>query len=121
MNIWIVGKTLKKNNYQSVFRCASDWKVVLNILQEIYRKFELQPSAVLCLKMVTNMVCLHNKFGFCKFGHMCHKRHIDDICQENCFLQDCQKRHPRPCKYFVHFNRCKFGENCKYKHEKENF
>ena len=71
-------------------------------------------------KMVFEMVCLHNKFGFCKFGHTCHKRHVDVICEKDCDTQDCQRRHPRPCKFLLNYNRCKFDDYCKYKHENKN-
>ena len=29
----------------------------------------------------------------------------------------CRKRHPRPCRYFSAFQRCKFGEYCAFNHE----
>ena len=62
-------------------------------------------------------VCLHNKHGFCKFGQYCRKNHIYEICLENdCDIQSCSKRHPRPCRFFQLYQRCKFGTYCAFNH-----
>ena len=62
-------------------------------------------------------VCRHNKFGFCKFGNLCRKRHIEEICDnKDCETRLCGKRHPRLCRFFQEFGRCKFGEFCRFKH-----
>ena len=71
--------------------------------------------------MFAETVCVFNKFGFCKFEQTCRDRHIDVICGEDCDTKNCEKRHSQPCKYFVKYNRCKFGDFCKYKHENETF
>ena len=64
------------------------------------------------------MVCKFNKFGFCKFKSMCNLSHIDDICSEvKCTTINCDKLHPRTCKYFAKFKMCKFGTNCKFSHQ----
>ena len=59
-----------------------------------------------------------NKFGYCKFGGYCRKRHVDKLCDvENCDISSCESRHPRRCKVYEQYGRCKFMEFCKYKHE----
>ena len=64
------------------------------------------------------VVCKYFQCGFCKFGDMCRKEHIKEICPiQNCISKTCMKRHPKVCKYFSTQNRCKFGEQCSYKHE----
>ena len=65
-------------------------------------------------------VCLHFKFGFCRFRETCRFIHNDDLCQDDqCDVFSCSKRHPKQCRYFKDFNRCKYGDYCSYKHEKE--
>ena len=62
-------------------------------------------------------VCLHNKHGFCKFGQRCRKVHIYEICSENnCEIQTCMKRHPKPCSFYQLYQRCKFGIYCAFMH-----
>ena len=62
-------------------------------------------------------VCRHNKFGFCKYGNTCRKRHIEEVCDnEECETNLCARRHPRSCRFFSEFGRCKFGEFCRFKH-----
>ena len=62
-------------------------------------------------------VCRHNKFGFCKHGQSCRKRHVDELCNiESCDINICEKRHPRSCRFFAEYGRCKFLDFCKYKH-----
>ena len=66
-------------------------------------------------------VCRHNKFGFCKFGERCHKRHVDKCCENSeCDVKLCENRLPRICKYFSIYKRCKYNEFCKYKHFDES-
>ena len=70
-------------------------------------------------------LCQHNKFGYCKFGSKCRNIHIDTVCDRNdCDMEKCTSRHPRPCFYFMQYGRCKFFP-CSYSHEmkqkKENF
>ena len=63
-------------------------------------------------------VCTHFKFGFCKFGERCNKKHLKEICQtEDCKLKTCNKRHPKICKFFSVNQVCKFGDACCYKHK----
>ena len=68
--------------------------------------------------MTTITICLHNKFGFCKHGDKCHKEHVGEICQnERCNVSECQKGHPKDCRYYRQFKRCKFGDFCAYSHD----
>ena len=63
-------------------------------------------------------VCLHFKFGYCRYEEKCKKKHIKEICSENdCSVAVCSKRHPRECRYFALYNRCKFGSYCNYAHK----
>ena len=65
-----------------------------------------------------NQICRYNKFGFCKFGEFCRKRHISEKCLEpSCEISSCNLRHPKICKYFREFKRCKFGEYCYFDHK----
>ena len=62
-------------------------------------------------------VCRHHKYGFCKFGKNCRTKHNDEVCEtNNCEINLCDKRHPRSCRFFTEFGRCKFGDYCRYKH-----
>jgi hypothetical protein len=72
-------------------------------------------------KMNCENVCRHNKFGFCKYGNTCRKRHIDEVCEsKDCETKLCPRRHPRSCRFFSEFGRCKFGEFCRFKHEEKS-
>ena len=63
------------------------------------------------------IVCQHFRLGFCKFGDTCRKQHINENCFEiNCENINCIKRHPRNCKFYDLYKRCKFGEYCSYAH-----
>ena len=62
-------------------------------------------------------VCAFHQFGHCKFGSNCHKKHTTDTCPNYpCSVNDCPKRHPRPCKYFVVTGFCKFNDTCSFLH-----
>ena len=68
--------------------------------------------------MAAVAICLHNKFGFCKHGEKCRNRHIQEICNnDECKVNECARRHPKECRYFRLFKRCKFGEYCAFSHE----
>ena len=68
---------------------------------------------------VDSNVCQFYKFGYCRFRDTCRKQHIQETCEDiECDLNACNKRHPLTCKYFIEFQRCKFGEYCCFKHEK---
>ena len=69
--------------------------------------------------MEASNLCAYNKFGFCKHGKHCKKVHVDLLCEiENCEISTCEKRHPKICKFFAQYGRCKFLDYCRYKHEK---
>ena len=66
-------------------------------------------------------VCVYNQTGYCKFGERCNRVHIKEICQrgEECADPECCKRHPRRCRYFYNYGKCKLGEKCAYRHDEE--
>ena len=69
--------------------------------------------------MAAPTVCLFNKFGYCKFRERCRKQHISEICSSNtCNLFECRKRHPKLCRYFKNYGRCKFSP-CAFKHQSQ--
>ena len=66
-------------------------------------------------------VCQHFKFGHCKFGNFCRNRHVITICEDmNCDISLCRNRHPRPCKFYQNYGRCKFSP-CSFKHEENKW
>ena len=63
-------------------------------------------------------ICYKNKFGYCKYSERCFKRHVTLVCDDaKCEVFKCEKRHPKICRYYRDFRRCKFTVGCKYKHE----
>ena len=67
-----------------------------------------------------SLVCKFNQFGFCKYEKTCRKRHNNSKCDyKDCDLNTCEKRHPKPCTYFLAYNRCKFGSFCRFNHSDE--
>ena len=67
---------------------------------------------------MTGEICMFDKYGFCKEREKCEKTHLTEICvQEECDSKKCDKRHPRPCKYFQQNGYCKYKSNCKYGHK----
>ena len=67
---------------------------------------------------VDTLVCRYNKYGYCRFKDTCRNRHIDEICDDSqCVRDSCQKRHPRSCVFYQAYKRCKFGSECKYRHD----
>ena len=73
-------------------------------------------------KMATpETICKFNQSGFCKFQSHCRKHHIMEICPNHkCTNMTCVLRHPKLCKYFTNFRRCKFEESCAYLHGPEH-
>ena len=66
-------------------------------------------------------ICQHHKYGYCKFTQVCRKYQIQEICLENnCEHENCPKRHPKNCRFFSLYQRCKFGEYCAFKHSENN-
>ena len=67
--------------------------------------------------MAMSAVCLFNKYGHCRFRETCRKHHNNEVYEnELCEKVNCEKRHPKRCKYFDFFNRCKFGSFCSFAH-----
>ena len=67
---------------------------------------------------MTQAICFKNKFGYCRYSDSCRYKHVTLVCDEGqCDIQKCEKRHPKICKYYRDFRRCKFTVGCKYKHE----
>ena len=63
-------------------------------------------------------VCLFFKYGFCKYRETCRQVHYEEICDiVHCESLNCAKRHPKDCRYFSKFKRCKFGSFCLFSHE----
>ena len=57
------------------------------------------------------------KFGLCKFNDKFRFWHVNQVCENpSCEIKVCIKRHPRICKYFRNYNRCKLSEWCAFKH-----
>ena len=62
-------------------------------------------------------VCRNNKFSYCKYGENCRFLHINEECDDNnCDISACKKRHPKICRYFRDFRKCKYLDYCRYKH-----
>lgn len=67
---------------------------------------------------MTAEICMFNKFGFCKKGESCRKIHLVEICLKDiCDARKCDKRHPRPCKFFNQKGFCRFEIKCKFSHK----
>ena len=71
--------------------------------------------------MASQNVCRYFRFGHCKYKERCRLQHVKEFCEnQSCEIRSCSLRHPKACKYFRDYNRCKFGEYCDFKHvEKE--
>ena len=68
--------------------------------------------------MTSNNTCLHFKFGYCRYQSTCRLNHVREVCQvQSCDIKECDKRHPRICRYWHDYGRCKFSEYCAYLHE----
>ena len=66
--------------------------------------------------MATQYVCFHNKYGYCKFKEECRRRHVNTICENKSYeVSTCNSRHPRLCKYYIQYGRCKFNP-CAFLH-----
>ena len=65
-------------------------------------------------------ICQYNQKGFCKYCMQCTKEHINQICpiQFQCNDLLCKMRHPKKCKTFDVYGKCKFSD-CAYLHVKE--
>ena len=64
-------------------------------------------------------VCKYGKFGFCKFGTGCKRKHFTKVCENlsSCTnINECKKTHPKTCKRFKIENECRFNKDCAYSH-----
>ena len=62
-------------------------------------------------------VCTFSKFGHCKNGDACTKRHFQKICDKTgCEGRNCDARHPKRCREFARSHFCQFGSFCSYNH-----
>ena len=69
--------------------------------------------------MGSNSVCRFNQIGYCKFKSSCFRKHENEICENaKCASSNCELRHPRKCTYFSRYSYCKFGEYCRFSHDK---
>ena len=51
------------------------------------------------------------------FRKKCKSIHVNKLCEDqSCDITNCDLRHPKPCKFYSEYKRCKFGEWCSYKH-----
>ena len=61
--------------------------------------------------------CLFNKFGHCKFNLKCRNYHTNQVCEANdCEIISCIKRHPKKCRFYESYGRCKLGNFCSFLH-----
>ena len=69
-------------------------------------------------EIISENVCKHNKYGYCKFQEKCRFQHVKQICpRKDCEIEKCSLRHPRECRYYREYSRCKFGSFCFYHHK----
>ena len=67
--------------------------------------------------MLVGNVCARFKYGYCKYGVRCRKKHNETRCEiQDCDVSKCEQRHPHECKYYRDYKRCKFGSYCLYDH-----
>jgi hypothetical protein len=63
-------------------------------------------------------VCHFIKFGFCKYGKECFRKHEDKVCENGrCKVVECSLRHPRNYRFYLDYHYCKFGIYCKFLHK----
>ena len=66
---------------------------------------------------ISTIVCRHFKFGYCKYKNTCRLHHVQEVCDsKSCDVESCNKRHPKVCRYWREYGRCKFSEFCSYRH-----
>ena len=59
---------------------------------------------------------MSNKAIVAQIKEMCRNLHINDICENaSCEIKRCNQRHPRECRYYREYSRCKFNP-CKFNH-----
>ena len=51
-------------------------------------------------KMTAETICLHHKFGHCKYRDTCRQRHVQEHCESSeCDIDSCVKRHQHVCRF----------------------
>ena len=58
-----------------------------------------------------------NRTVFYKFSQTCRLKHVDTICEVKNCEELCENRHPRACKFYMEYGRCKYLEYCRYRHD----
>ena len=63
-------------------------------------------------------ICYFHKFNFCKKKD-CKYFHPSEVCDGNCDIKVCLKRHPQTtlCMFHTMFGACRKNESCKFCHE----
>ena len=66
-------------------------------------------------------ICYFHKFNFCKKKD-CKYFHPSEVCDGNCDIKVCLKRHPQTtlCMFHTMFGACRKNESCKFRHETPN-
>ena len=62
--------------------------------------------------MAAQNVCSFYMFGYCKHKEYCRKRHV----KETCDISTCVYRHPKVCKCYRDYRKCKF-DPCLFLHK----
>ena len=62
-------------------------------------------------------ICQFHQFGHCKFAVNCDKTHTPVTCDSfPCLDSECHRRHPRRCKFYDLYGRCRYAEECSFLH-----
>ena len=68
------------------------------------------------LKMFKRVCKLHNKGICCK--NVCKYQHPSEICKSAfCTSQQCDKRHPTTCMFYLNGGKCKYNLKCLFRHD----
>ena len=66
--------------------------------------------------MAAHNVCSWNKFGYYKHREYCRIRHVKELCENYaCDISNCTLRHPKSCKFYRDYGKCKFNP-CMFLH-----
>ena len=63
-------------------------------------------------------ICYFHKFNFCQKKD-CKYFHSSEVCDGNCDMKTCLKRHPQTslCMFHTMFGKCRNNDSCKFLHE----